>query len=145
MRAYSMDLRVRVLADYDAGMGTQAVADKYRVSTEWVRSLRRLREQTGQIAPRRGKTGPKPLLAEHGEEVTKLVEEQPDATLEELRQQLGVTASITTIWRAIKALGLTLKKSSTCGGTGSSGYSRPSHRMAVLESPPGTTTTGLSR
>jgi len=145
MRAYSMDLRVRVLADYDGGMGTQAVAEKYRVSTEWVRSLRRLREQTGQIAPRRGKPGPKPRLAEHADQVARLVEEQPDATLGELQQQLGVTASITTIWRALKALGLTLKKSSACGGTGSSGCSRPARRMAVLESPPGTATTCLSR
>jgi transposase len=114
-----MDLRVRVLADYDAGMGTQALAEKYRVSTEWVRSLRRLREETGQIAPRRGKPGPKPRLAEHSEQVTKLVEEQPDATLEELQEQLGVSASISTIWRALKALGLTLKKSPACGRTGS--------------------------
>jgi len=32
MEAYSMDLRVRVMADVDAGMGTKAAAEKYRVS-----------------------------------------------------------------------------------------------------------------
>jgi hypothetical protein len=35
MRAYSIDLRERVLADWDAGLGTNAVARKYRVSPEW--------------------------------------------------------------------------------------------------------------
>ena len=40
MRAYSADLRERVLGDCDAGMGTRAVAQKYRVSASWVRRLK---------------------------------------------------------------------------------------------------------
>ena len=40
MRAYSQDLRERVLADCDAGMGTIEVAAKYRVSQSWVRRLK---------------------------------------------------------------------------------------------------------
>lgn len=35
--AYSMDLRRRVIADCDAGLGTKAVALKYSVSPAWVR------------------------------------------------------------------------------------------------------------
>ena len=35
MAAYSMDLRMRVLEDSDAGMRADAVAEKYRVSL-WV-------------------------------------------------------------------------------------------------------------
>ena len=34
MQAHSMDLRVRGMADVDAGLGTQATADKYRVSAD---------------------------------------------------------------------------------------------------------------
>ena len=41
MRAYSMDLRERVLHDSDAGMQAAAVASKYRVSASWVRRLKR--------------------------------------------------------------------------------------------------------
>ena len=52
MRAYSMDLRVRVLADCDAGMATAAVADKYSVSASWVRRLKQRRAATGETAPR---------------------------------------------------------------------------------------------
>ena len=33
MKAYSMDLRVRVLADCDAGLGTKSLASAYRVSS----------------------------------------------------------------------------------------------------------------
>lgn len=115
MGAYSIDLRERVLADFDAGMGNDAVARKYRVSSRWVYKLRRQRTETGEIAPRRGKTGPKPKLAAHVEQLAQLVEEQPDATLNELRQRLGVPVSLTTLWTTLKKLGLTLKKSPAGG------------------------------
>ena len=115
MGAYSIDLRERVLADFDAGMGNDAVARKYRVSSRWVYKLRRQRTETGEIAPRRGKTGPKPKLAAHVEQLAQLVEEQPDATLNELRQRLGVPVSLTTLWTTLKKLGVTLKKSPAGG------------------------------
>lgn len=40
MRAYSMDLRQRVLADCDEGMAATAAAAKYRVSASCVRRLK---------------------------------------------------------------------------------------------------------
>ena len=52
MRAYSMDLRERVLHDSDAGMPAAAVASKYRVSASWVRRLKHRRRETGEVAPR---------------------------------------------------------------------------------------------
>lgn len=115
MGAYSMDLRERVLKDFDAGMGNDAVARKYHVSSRWVYKLRRQRSETGNIAPRRGKTGPKPKLAQHTEKLLQLVEEQPDASLSELRERLGVAVSLTTLWKTVKALGMTLKKSPSRG------------------------------
>lgn len=115
MRAYSVDLRERVLADFDAGMGNEAVARKYRVSSRWVYKIRRQRAETGDIAPRRGRTGPKPKLAEHHERLLQLVQEQPDATLKELRDRLGVQVCLATLWKALKSLGVTFKKSRACG------------------------------
>ncbi len=114
MRALSIDLRERVLADFDSGMGNEAVARKYRVSSRWVYKIRRQREETGDIAPRRGKTGPKPKLAEHKERLLELVKEKPDATLEELQKRLDIAVSTVTIWRALKALGFTFKKGRAC-------------------------------
>ena len=47
--------------------------------------------------------------------LVRLVEEQPDATFSELRERLGVSVSLATIWTTLKKLGLTLKKSPAGG------------------------------
>ena len=52
MDAYSLDLRSRVIGDCDAGLGTKEVAEKYKVSQSWVRKLKQIRRETGQIGPR---------------------------------------------------------------------------------------------
>jgi transposase len=114
MNAYSLDLRERVLLDFDAGLGNEAVARKYRVSSRWVYKLRRQRAETGSIAPLKGRTGPRPKLASHTERLLQLVKEQPDATLSELREELGVSVCVATLWKTLKELGVTLKKSPAC-------------------------------
>ncbi len=114
MRAYSLDLRERVIADVDAGGSQAETARKYRVSTRWIYKLLRQREQTGDLAPRQSRTGPPRALAGCEEELAELVRRSPDATLEELRHELTTTVSATTVWRALKSLGLTLKKSYSC-------------------------------
>ena len=113
--AYSMDLRERVLADLDDGMTKAAIGRKYRVSTRWVYKLQKQRDETGDIAPRRGKTGPKPKLAEHTERLLGLVDEQPDASLAELRSRLGVAVCIATVHRTLRSLGVTFKKGGARG------------------------------
>lgn len=112
MNAYSSDLRERVLADCDAGLLTTEVAAKYRVGASWVRRLKQRRRETGSIAPRSQRHGPPPKWADHAEAIAASVREAPDATLEEHRRRLGLNIAISTLWRAIDALGLTLKKKS---------------------------------
>ena len=63
MRAYSMDLRERVLLESDAGVSAAAVAANYHVSASWVRRLKQRRRETGEIAPRAQRYGPRPVLA----------------------------------------------------------------------------------
>jgi transposase len=111
MRAYSMDLRQRVLADSDEGMGATAVAAKYRVSESWVRRLKQRRKENGETAPR--PFGHRPSTwAPHADRIAAAVREKPDLTLRELKQQLDLALSLATLWRAVTALGLTLKKKS---------------------------------
>jgi len=112
MRAYSMDLRVRVLADGDAGLPVAAVAAKYRVSPAWVRRLRQRRAATGETAPRPGGRRT-PALAGQAEAIRGAVREAPDATLAELKARLGLAVSLATLWRAVRRLGLTVKKKSS--------------------------------
>ncbi len=111
MRAYSMDLRERVLADCDAGQTTKPVAEKYGVSGTWVRSLKQRRRETGEIAPRKGGGRKRKIdrvrLAE-------LVREDPDATLAELRERLAIRCALSAIWTVLRELKVTFKKS-RCG------------------------------
>jgi transposase len=112
LEAYSMDLRSRVIADCDAGLGTKEAAEKYKVSRSWVRKLKQIRRETGQIGPRTQRVSHATKLDGHVEELQRLVELKPDATLRELREQLGVKVGLATIARALVRLRLTFKKKS---------------------------------
>jgi transposase len=108
--AYSMDLRSRVLKDADAGLSSKELAERYHVSRAWVDALKQRRRETGSSAPRpqrkfRGRVldGQETLLAA-------LVAARPDATLTELRHALATSAGLSTIWRALDRLQLTVKK-----------------------------------
>jgi len=105
--AYSMDLRERVIADCDGGLGTTAVADKYSVSASWVRRLKQHRRERGDIKPRVGTGRPPVIDAEH---LQALVAQQPDATLVELRDRLGLTVTPQAVSKALRRLGFTFKK-----------------------------------
>ena len=113
MAAYSLDLRTRVLADWDGGLGAEALAAKYRVSRAWVHRLVQRRRETGAIGPRRQTTFRPRALAGQDERLRALVLAAPDRTLAELRAALPTTASLTTIWRALSRLQLTVKKNGT--------------------------------
>jgi len=107
-QAYSMDLRQRVIADCDAGLGTQAVAVKYSVSPAWVRRLKQHRRERGDIRPRTG-GGSRGYKIDR-QKLAGLVAEQPDATLVELRDRLGVDVTPWAVCKALRELGLTFKK-----------------------------------
>ena len=110
MRAYSMDLRERVWADCRAGMKTPAVAPKYSVSASWVRRLKQRQKATGSLARRPPSTGRPVVLAPHEGRVRDLVRDDPDATLAELRQRLGVAVSTGALFNYLRRLKLSFKK-----------------------------------
>jgi transposase len=110
MAPYSMDLRTRVLRDWDAGMKADDVAAKYWVSRAWVHRLQQRRRETGSIAPRKQTRWRTPILTAQLPQLEALIQEQPDRTLPELQAALGTSASLTTLWRAIARLQITVKK-----------------------------------
>jgi len=130
MKAYSVDLRQRVLDDCDAGMGTKAVAQKYAVSPSWVRKIKQQRRETGSIEPLAATPGPKPSLQEHEDQLRELLRANPDRTAGEYHAQLGVDVAVITVWRAIRRLGFTHKKSDPRGGAKSSRRGRASAKVA---------------
>lgn len=110
MRAYSMDLRARVLAACDGGMTTAEAAEAFSVSAAWVRRLKQRRQGDEVPAPRAPRRRPPGWVA-HADRIRGQVRATPDATLAELRAALGLRVGLATLWRALKALRLTLKKS----------------------------------
>ena len=118
-RAYSMDLRQRVIDDCDTGLLTHQVAKKYSVSSSWVRRLKQHRRERGDIAPRVG-GGSRGFKIDR-QNLNELVRQQPDVTLAELRQRLKVDVSLWAICKALRQLGLSYKKIDSRCGAGSFG------------------------
>jgi putative transposase len=112
--AYSMDLRTRVLKDAEAGLTSKELAERYRVSRAWVDALKQRWRDTGSIAPlKQVKFRRRALAADQEHRLVALVTARPDATLSELRDALQTAAGVTTIWRALDRLDLSLKKNRT--------------------------------
>ena len=111
-KRYSQDLRERVLAAYDGGMETRPIARLFQVSPAWARRVKQRREQFGETTPRCA--GGLKIIKVDRAQLAELVREDPDATLEELRERLGVKCAISTICMALKQLGFSFKKKS-CG------------------------------
>ncbi len=111
MAAYSMDLRTRVAHACDSGMPVAAVAARFEVSVAWVYRLQQRRRATGSISPRKQtKFRGRALSSDEERRLVFLITVQPDATLAELQQALPTRAALSTLWRTIGRLGLTVKK-----------------------------------
>lgn len=114
MQPLSNDLRQRILDAVDNKEGSRRkLAVRFKVNTSTITKLLRLRRETGSIVPRPHAGGVTPTLDDDAlQRLRKLVEEAPDATLETLRQQMGISGSRMIICRALQKLGLPLKKKS---------------------------------
>ena len=108
----SIDLRERIIDAYDQGsISQQAVAQRFCVSVEFVKKLIRQRLELGDIGPQYRNCGRKPKITEgHRQRMTELIEEQPDLTLEEIGQRLGLSCTIQAIHYVLKDMGITYKK-----------------------------------
>lgn len=107
--AYSQDLRDRVMAARDDGLTTVQVARMFRVSSSWVRRVMQRRREHGETAPR--PRGGVTVVKIDLECLRALVEAQPDATIRELQQLLGVDCSASAVGMALTRMGFTFKKS----------------------------------
>src|SRR5687768_16456867 len=112
MEAYSMDLRRRVLSACDAGKKTREVAQQFDVCESWVRRLKQRRRELGIIAPLPRNAGRKPALDDAARaRLREFIAARSDATLEEIRRELGLKVSIGCLWGTLDQMGLRFKKS----------------------------------
>jgi transposase len=111
MKAYSTDLRERVLAACDAGDKTKAVAERFAVSRSWVRRVKQVRRADGRTVPLAPSHGPVATWPAYAEAIREAVRQAPDATLAEYLTRFPLPLSRATLARALTALGLSRKKS----------------------------------
>jgi transposase len=117
-RAYSDDLRVRILEADERGEGScRVLAKRFGVSWEYVRKLRRQQAATGQKARvAQSRYGIRSKVSEPVQtHMLELIKSQPDLTLAELRERIrsdkGVSMSWGLVHLWVARLGLRRKKS----------------------------------
>jgi transposase len=113
MKAYSVDLRERIVQAVAAGTPLSVVARTFSVGRATV--VRYVeREERGALAPRRSPGRPPTLGPDQADALRSQVAARPDATLAEhveaWAQTQGVRVSVATMQRAIARLGWTRKK-----------------------------------
>src|SRR3954454_3889725 len=104
MKPLSDDLRQRILAAVDNREGSRRkLAARFAVNVSTITRLLQLRRQTGSSRPRPHGGGVAPTLDQDGlERLRGLVEQTPDATLEALKQELGISGSRMIVCRALQ-------------------------------------------
>jgi transposase len=146
MRAFSMDLRERVMAAVEAEEGSYPeLAERFKVSADFVKKLVRQKRELGTLEPQTHRCGRKPkVTAEHKEQLRQLVKHRPDMTLRELRDALRLEVSLKAIWDALQTLKLTFKKAAAGSRTGSPRRGAKASPLAQPKSPAGLQAVGVS-
>ena len=143
MKAYPVEFRQRVVELHAQGWTTQEIRHALGVSRAWVDSIKR-RHAAGQPLDIKSSANRRTSLAQRqGERLKARVAEHPGTTLAELKADLGLTESIWAIWKALRALNLTLKKSPSGPPSGTARTS-PGSGPSGRSSGPGSTRTAWS-
>jgi transposase len=116
VKPYSQDLREKIIQALEAQEETQSeIAERFAVSLSFVEKLWHQWQTTGSCSAKPHAGGQKRRLRDHSEMLRTAVAQQPDATLEELVDQIveakGPQVSLSTICRELQRLKLPLKKS----------------------------------
>jgi transposase len=113
--AYSQNLRDRVMAAVDGGLGVYSAAPMFRVSVSYIYKALGRRRATGDVTAHKSGGGPKPKLAAYDEALRAQVAQRADVKLIERQAWLAndhaVKVSVGCLWARVRHLGLTLKKS----------------------------------
>jgi transposase len=113
MRPLSLDLRERIVALVEASEHSlRELAELFSVDLSTIVRLLQRYRQTGSVQPKpHGGGMPRKLDAAAVSRLLELVQQQPEATLAELRDRLGIPCSVMTIFRALQRKRISRKKS----------------------------------
>ena len=115
MRAYSNDLREKVLKALHNEQSAEQVAIRFDVSMSWVYKIKKRFQDTGSYEALRRSGRPKKLSEEDVNKISDMLKANPSLTLDEIKEKVKFKASCTTIYRALQRLKLTYKKNTFCG------------------------------
>lgn len=130
MKALSMDLRERVAKAKGTG-SSYAVAERFAVTASWVRKIWIRARTIGSVAPLpRGGNRARKVDAEGEELIRRWIGEQPDLTIDELRERYladrHVAVSEPAMRRTVNRMGLSRKKRRSLRRSAKANESSPS-------------------
>ena len=113
MRAYSQDLRERVLRGIERGERPTDIARRLEVSRVWVYQVRNRWQQDGQRSSLPMGGHRRSCLAEKESQLRDWLKVEPDLTLAEICERLseqGIQIKVPALWHQLDKWNLTLKK-----------------------------------
>lgn len=111
MRAYSNDLRERVIAEIQGGAMVKDAAEKFCVSKSWAYKIWLRYQTTGSYTALPHPGAKRKIEGEDLKRLAKLVKKNPDATLQELIDKGRFNISVSGLHRILRRdLKITLKK-----------------------------------
>jgi transposase len=121
-RAYSSDLRQRIVDAITQGETRRAAAAAFKVSPATAVRLKQRADRTGSVEPsRRGRPSGGGKLGPYQDAIIAKVEAQPDVTMPDLatwlEEYLGVKADPSNLSKLLCRAGFTYKKNATGIGT----------------------------
>lgn len=108
-KAYSNDLRIRVLKAINEGNKIKIVSETFNVCIKTIYNWRRLKEKTGSYEAKTGYQNGHSHKIKDLEAFKDYVAKNPNQVLGEIAESLGNMSS-TTVHRAFKKIGFTRKK-----------------------------------
>ncbi len=116
-RAFSNDLRERVVSAVEAGESTRFVAKRFGIAVSTVVKWHQRWRETGSVAPAK-MGGHRPFILDaHNDFIVEEINRTSHLTLSKLQDLLakrGVKVSHDTVWRFLRREGLTFKKNTVC-------------------------------
>jgi transposase len=116
MKAYSLDLRQKILDTYlQGGISQRLLAKRFCVTLSFIEKLLKQYREIGSIAPKvRTQQTPPKLNTQQLNVLKEIVEANNDATLKEIRfllaEKTGITIGISTVDRILQKMEISFKK-----------------------------------
>ena len=113
-RAYSLDLRERVVAAIEGGLSTHQAAARFSIGISTAGAWARLKRSQGNVRPGRQGKPKGSVLDGHADFILSVLEGKPDTTLDELVERLAAERAVrivrTAVWKFLDRCDMTHKK-----------------------------------